>query len=213
VPFARIKHVSRCTFSLHLSTPYAIAPESERYWATSSPMAPPSFGPPDHPIPQRYMNRTPPPEGADTNTQPYVIFISYMLTCLLTTVFIVAKLLQKNAIRKKLTTSSPSPSSQVYLFSTLAVGSLLTTWTFMVKYFGASYRTWLMWWSYYELEPHQMHYGLWLRETSLFREAWETVIVGTARYWWSHQIFFFALGLGLYSEQKGVFSRRVQHKS
>tara|TARA_R110002003_G_scaffold1926_10_gene23778 strand:+ start:7145 stop:7375 length:231 start_codon:yes stop_codon:yes gene_type:complete len=73
----------------------------------------------------------------------------------------------------------------------------------MFKYFNVSYQTWLMWRSYYELDPHHRHWGLWLRETSLFREAWETVVVGNARYWWSHQIFFFALGLGLYLEQKG----------
>ncbi|KAJ4371549.1 hypothetical protein N0V83_004768 [Neocucurbitaria cava] len=76
--------------------------------------------------------------------------------------------------------------------------------SYLIEYFKISYKTWLMWRSYYELDPHLRHWGLWLKESSLYKEAWETVIVGNARYWWSHQIFFFALGLGLYLEQKGI---------
>ncbi|KAF2830771.1 hypothetical protein CC86DRAFT_343779 [Ophiobolus disseminans] len=156
------------------------------------------------------MNREPPPEGADTNTRPYLIFFSYMLTCFLVSVFIIAKIFKKYAVLKKSTTASPPPSKHVWLFSILAAGSLLTTWTFMVKYFNVSYQAWLMWRSYYELDPHHRHWGLWLKETSLFHEAWETVVVGNARYWWSHQIFFFALALGLYLEQRGV-RRGIKH--
>jgi hypothetical protein len=169
-------------------------------------MAPPSFGPPGYSIPQRYMNRTPPPEGADTNTRPYLIFFSYMLTCFGVSVLIIRRIIKKNAVLKKSTTASLPPSQHVWLFSALAAGSLLTTWSFMVQYFNVSYKTWLMWRSYYELDPHHRHWGLWLRETSLFHEAWELVVVGYARYWWSHQIFFFALGLGVYMEQKGIHS-------
>jgi hypothetical protein len=167
-------------------------------------MAPPSFGPPGYTIPQRYMNRTPPPDGADTNTRPYLIFFSYMLTCFGVSVFIIQRILKKHSGLKKSTTANPPPRKHVWLFSALAGGSLLTTWTFMVKYFNLSYKTWLMWRSYYELDPHHRHWGLWLKETSLFHEAWELVVVGNSRYWWSHQIFFFALGLGLYMEQKGT---------
>ncbi|KAF2036730.1 hypothetical protein EK21DRAFT_52058 [Setomelanomma holmii] len=173
-------------------------------------MVPPSFGPPGYAIPQRYMNRTPPPEGADTNTRPYLIFFSYLTTCFGVSVFIILGILKKYTVLKKSTTASPPPSKHVWFFSALAAGSLLSTWTYMFKYFNVSYQTWLMWRSYYELDPHHRHWGLWLRETSLFREAWETVVVGNTRYWWSHQIFFFALGLGLYLEQKGV-RRGIKH--
>jgi hypothetical protein len=165
-------------------------------------MAPRSFGPPGYAIPQRYVNRTPPPDGADTNTRPYLIFFSYILTCLGVSVFIIQRIVKKNAALQKSATSSPPPSKHVWLFSALAVGSLLTTWGFMVQYFNVSYKAWLMWRSYYELDPHHRHWGLWLRETSLFHEAWELVVVGNARYWWSHQIFFFALSLGLYMDQR-----------
>ncbi|KAH3918919.1 hypothetical protein HBH56_026400 [Parastagonospora nodorum] len=162
------------------------------------------FGPPGYTIPQRYMNRTPPPDGADTNTRPYLIFFSYMLTCFSVSVFIIQRIVKKNTVLKKSTILTPPPRKQVWLFSALAAGSLLTTWGFMIQYFNVSYKTWLMWRSYYELDPHHRHWGLWLRETSLFHEAWELVVVGNARYWWSHQIFFFALGLGIYMEQRGV---------
>lgn len=150
------------------------------------------------------MHREPPPDGADTNTRPYLIFFSYLTTCFLVAVFIILKLRKRSSVLQKSTTARPPPKKHVYLFSALAAGSLLTTWGFMIQYFNVSYKTWLMWRSYYELDAHHMHWGLWLRETSLFREAWETVIVGNSRYWWSHQIFFFALGLGLYLEQKGI---------
>ncbi|KAH7396589.1 hypothetical protein DE146DRAFT_657182 [Phaeosphaeria sp. MPI-PUGE-AT-0046c] len=173
-------------------------------------MAPPSFGPPGYSIPQRYMNRTPPPDGADTNTRPYLIFFSYMSTCFGVAVFIIQRIFKKHAVLKKSTTVSVPPSRDIWLFSILAAGSLLTTWTFMVQYFDMSYKTWLMWRSYYDLDPHHRHWGLWLKETSLFHEAWELVVVGNARYWWSHQIFFFALGLGLYLEQKGI-RRGIKH--
>lgn len=169
-------------------------------------MAPPSYGPPGYSIPQRFMNRKPPPEGADTNTRPYVIFFSYMLTCFSVAVYIIVKITQKHAVLKKSTVNQLPPRKHLWLFASLAAGSLLTTWTYMVKYFNLSYRTWLMWRSYYELDPSHRHWGLWLKETSLFKEAWEIVVVGNARYWWSHQIFFFALGLGLYMEQKGMIT-------
>ncbi|KAH8730854.1 hypothetical protein GQ44DRAFT_746728 [Phaeosphaeriaceae sp. PMI808] len=173
-------------------------------------MAPPGFGPPGYTIPQRYMNRTPPPEGTDTNTRPYLIFFSYLLTCLSISIFLVQRILKKYSILKKSATTDTLPSKHIFLFSVLAAVSLFTTWTFLFKYFGVSYRTWLMWRSYYELDPKHRHWGLWLKETSLFREAWELVVVGNARYWWSHQIFSFALGLGLHMEQKGV-KRGIKH--
>lgn len=166
-------------------------------------MAPRSFGPPGYSIPQRYMNRTPPPDGADTNTRPYLIFFTFISTCFGVSVFVIRNISKKHAVLKKSTAVDPPPRRDIWLFSALAAGSLLTTWTFMIQYFNISYRTWLMWRSYYDLDLHQRHWGLWLKETSLFHEAWELAVVGNSRYWWSHQAFFFALAMGLYLEQKG----------
>lgn len=143
------------------------------------------------------------PEGYDNNTRAYSIFYGYLLTCAGLAAFIIHRLLKSYIVLSKSRTARPPPKKHVMVFAALATGSLLTTWYYMLQYFKVSYQTWLMWRSYWELSPDKNHWGIWLRETSLFKEAWELVIVGNARYWWSHQIFFFACALGLALEQKG----------
>lgn len=166
-------------------------------------MAPPGFGPPGSSIPPRYRQREPSPDGSDTNTRPCIIFLGYLTTCIFVAALVVSRAARSyNALTIRQTVS-PLVRKKVWLFGLLAAGGLMTTWIHMFRYFGNSYQNWLMWRSYYDLEPHQRHWGLWLRETSLYKEFWETVIVGNARYWWSHQIFFFALALGLTLEQQG----------
>lgn len=169
-------------------------------------MPPPGVFPPGYPndhIPRSFMNKRPVPAGADTNARAYLIFFGYLATCVLLTAYVVQKLLKNYVVLSKSTTARPPPRNHVLLFVSLAAGSLLTTWYHMIRYFQVSYQVWLMWRSYYQLSDDQNHWGLWLRETSLFKEAWEIAIVGNARYWWTHQIFFFACALGLALEQKG----------
>lgn len=173
-------------------------------------MAPPGFAPPSYAhdrIPPRYMQKDPPPIGSDTNGRAYFIFFSYLALCFSLSVFIIYKLVQNyNALSKSIPTRRPA-KQHVRVFALLAALSLLTTWYYMFNYFRVSYQAWAMWRSRFEISQDKMHWGLWLKETSLFREAWETVIVGNARYWWSHQIFFFASGLGLSLEERGKSSR------
>ena len=138
--------------------------------------------------------------GAPSNVRPYTIFFSYMGVCLGLTVFLISRLVKNYSLLRQ--TQSP-PKKLIFLFAALAAGSLLTTWGFMLRYFQFSYETWLASRPHYNLDPHCKHWGLWLRETSLFKEAWVSVIAGETRFWWSSQIFFFASGLGLYLEQKG----------
>ena len=138
------------------------------------------------------------------NTRPYGIFFSYLGVCLTVAIFIIIKLFEKT---EKLYTSAPSqlpPKKHVIIFTMLATCSLLSTWGFMIQYFQWSYDNWLKVRSQHDLDPSVKHWGLWLKETSLFKEAWESVIVGHNRYWWSHQIFFFACALGLHLEWKGT---------
>lgn len=169
-------------------------------------MAPPAPAPPSYlhqNIPTRYLHKEPPPPGTDTNTRAYLIFFSYLGTCFSLAVFIIYKLTQSHARLLKSTTAQLPSRKHIQAFSILAAASLFTTWYYMLQYFKTSYQAWLMWRSYYDLTPDQQHWGLWLKETSLFREAWETAVVGNARYWWTHQFFFFACGLGLSLEQRG----------
>lgn len=139
-----------------------------------------------------------------SNARPFGIFVSYMCTCLALTVFVIVKLFDKT---EKLHAANPLRLPQrkhVLLFAVLAAASLLSTWSFMFQYFRWSYDNWLTVRSQHNLDPSVKHWELWLKETSLFREAWVSVIIGQNRYWWSHQIFYFASALGLHSEWKGM---------
>ncbi|KAF1950960.1 hypothetical protein CC80DRAFT_455058, partial [Byssothecium circinans] len=175
-------------------------------------MAPPGFAPPryshDH-IPTRLVNKAAPPPGTDTNGRAYLIFFSYLGLTVSLTAFIIQRILKSYSILSRSTAELPS-RKHVKLFSALAVWSVLTVWYYEIQYFKVSYQAWMMWRSYFDLTPDQMHWGLWLKETSLFKEAWETAVVGNARYWWTNQIFFFACGLFLSLEQKGI-RRGIKH--
>lgn len=169
-------------------------------------MAPPGFAPPGYStdgIPQSFKQKRPVPEGFDTNTRAYFAFFSYLGSCILLTLYVIQKLLKNYIVLTKSRTARPPPKRYVLLLSGLAAASLLTTWYYEIEYFKVSYKVWLMWRSYYDLTDDQNHWGLWLRDTELFKEAWGIAIVGNARYWWTHQIFFFACALGLTLEQKG----------
>jgi hypothetical protein len=168
-------------------------------------MAPPGYIPQGYEgVPSSFMKKIPVPEGEDSNTRAITIFFSYLFLCFSLTVFIVLKLLKSYVVLSKSRTARPPPRKHVYLFSILAILSLTTTWYHMFQYFALSYKQWLTWRSWYELTPDQKHWGLWLRHTSLFREAWETTVIGFARYWWTNQIFFFACALGLDLERLGT---------
>lgn len=149
------------------------------------------------------------PANLDSNARPYGIFFSYLGICLAVAVFIVVRLFQKT---KRLYVSAPSKlplKRHVVIFATLATCSLLSTWGFMFRYFQWSYDNWLAARSQHNLDPSIKHWGLWLKETSLFKEAWASVVVGHNRYWWSHQIFYFAGILGLHLEWKGLSTSRL----
>lgn len=146
-------------------------------------------------------------QSSPSNVRPYGIFITYLSTCLAVAIFIITKLVGR---RQNLQAAAPSPKpprTHVVIFAILAACSLLSTWGFMFRYFQWSYDNWLALRSQHDLDPSVKHWGLWLRETSLFKEAWASVVIGHNRYWWSHQIFFFALALGLHSEWKGLSTR------
>ncbi|KAG2179950.1 hypothetical protein INT43_003737 [Umbelopsis isabellina] len=68
--------------------------------------------------------------------------------------------------------------------------ALLTTWTYMFKYFHYSY---LQWQSSTDARPESLldSLSLWLHSVSLFDDAWRTVSVGTIQWLWSHQLCAF----------------------
>jgi magnesium-transporting ATPase (P-type) len=148
-------------------------------------------------------------ERIDSNARPYAIFFGYLGCCLAVSVFIVMKMFER---AEALYTSAPSqlPAKRhVIVFTTLAACSLLSTWGYMFQYFQWSYDNWLAVRSQHDLDPSVRHWGLWLKETSLFKEAWLSVVIGHNRYWWSHQIFYFAACLGLHLEWKGTATHQA----
>ncbi|PVH95084.1 hypothetical protein DM02DRAFT_691659 [Periconia macrospinosa] len=179
-------------------------------------MAPPGFAPPSYShdrIPTRFVTKEAPPPGADTNTRAYLIFFSFLSLAISLTTFVILQLrtlYSRLPSRAETRLTHPNLHKHIRVYALLAICSVVTVWYYEVQYFKVSYLTWVRWRSYYDLEEHQMHWGLWLKETSLFKEGWEIAVVGNARYWWTHQIFFFACGLGLSLEQKGI-RRGIKH--
>jgi hypothetical protein len=153
------------------------------------------------------MNENDSHQGSASNVRPYGIFTTYLVTCLAVAVFIITKLVGRRHNSQTAAPSQKPPRTHVVIFALLAACSLLSTWGFMFRYFQWSYDSWLALRSQHGLDPSVKHWGPWLRETSLFKEAWASVVIGHNRYWWSHQIFFFALALGLHSEWKGLSTR------
>lgn len=172
-------------------------------------MAPPGFAPPSYSTDQlgeRQLHREPPPPGVDTNGRAYLMFVSYLGLCLMLSNFVILKIVKSYRQLRRSEVVRLPPRNHVRAFILLAVGSVVTTWYYQYRAFVVSYQTWMMWRSYWELSPDQMHWGLWLKETSLFKETWQTTIIGNARYWWTHQIFFFACALSLSLEQLGTLA-------
>ncbi|KAL5360178.1 hypothetical protein BJX96DRAFT_149876 [Aspergillus floccosus] len=96
------------------------------------------------------------------------------------------------------------------VFAVLAALSLFATWYHMLAFFVHSYRVWEG--RHGDIErvaiaakPFLSRCELWLRDTKLFREAWESVSESAERSWWSGQIFLWTVGWSLFL---GVMGRR-----
>ncbi|TKA57315.1 hypothetical protein B0A49_13338, partial [Cryomyces minteri] len=152
-----------------------------------------------------------------SNVRPIAIFTSYMLLCLCLTILILRALFSKATLKS----SYLSPSKQQThhfsparspefgpLFAALAIISLATTWHYMLRFFSASYHSWA---STNDVLPgDNMELGLWLNDTSLFKEAWGTAVATPARFWWTQQIFFFTAGWSVVMGYEG-HRRKIPH--
>lgn len=115
-----------------------------------------------------------------------------------------------------------APKSHVALWSALSAISLSSTWYFMFRYFAHSYNQWeananftsyglptlpvcgslaSTFTSHAERACHVslaasflQRTALWLRDTSLFREAWLLVVRDDANWWWSVEVCLFTVG-------------------
>lgn len=119
-----------------------------------------------------------------SNFRPLAIFSGYMtLAAALTAscVLIICK-------GTKASRSKPRRKTAA-LFSALAVFSLATTWYHMFCFFRWSYEQWAT--AHPGADPAILHLGAWLRDTTLFKQAWASTLETAPRAWWSLQIFGF----------------------
>jgi hypothetical protein len=120
------------------------------------------------------------------------------------------------------TTTTSNPRRHFRIFVSLAALSLAATWYYMFAFFAHSYRAWAG--SQQSLFQQLLlaaagsgsvgsgvqststifKLETWLRDAKLFREAWETVIESSARFWWSGQIFLWATGWSLFLGVMGM---------
>ncbi|KAL7309949.1 hypothetical protein PS15m_010764 [Mucor circinelloides] len=89
----------------------------------------------------------------------------------------------KDQLAKTLSDCNPG----IMLFILLSSVSLLSTWTYMFKFFAHSYREWKQIIGF-ELPLSLNSMSYWLKDVSLFDSAWRQVCVGVWQWLWSHQI-------------------------
>ncbi|KAK4199171.1 hypothetical protein QBC40DRAFT_85256 [Triangularia verruculosa] len=119
-----------------------------------------------------------------SNARPLAILASYMVTAAALTVRCISIVRHHPAQKAK-----RNPAA-LALFSTLAAISLATTWSYMFAYFQWSYFDWAANAPNTTIDG-QLHLGEWLRDTSLFKQAWFSALETPARAWWTLQIFGF----------------------
>ncbi|GJC96785.1 alpha-mannosyltransferase alg11p [Colletotrichum higginsianum] len=100
--------------------------------------------------------------------------------------------------RRRVSGSADRPAPTVValaVFGLLAAVSLATTWYHMFRFFEWSYLEWdsRQFWAAVVggAKPPGLRLGEWLRDTTLFRQAWVSTLETGPRAWWSLQIFGF----------------------
>ncbi|KAJ1328030.1 hypothetical protein MN608_07365 [Microdochium nivale] len=152
-----------------------------------------------------------------SNFKSYAIFGGYMATALVLTLRCISIIRRQSRGAQRTTAPAPAAAQEqqqvitttnllspaqlrqrVWVFSALAALSLGTTWYYMFAFFAHSYRAWAaVHHTTTASAPHHgggiadLQLGAWLRDTSLFSEAWASAMASGARVWWTQQIFGF----------------------
>ncbi|EKV12112.1 hypothetical protein PDIG_46480 [Penicillium digitatum PHI26] len=138
------------------------------------------------------------------------ILTIYLTSCAALTIKILLNIYRGYHTHKTQSNWRRSYGSQFTIFIALSILSITTTWYYMFAFFAHSYRSWEarqspMQRALIEVAPHLLKWEMWLRDSKLFREAWESVSATPARTWWSGQIFLWTIGWSLFL---GVMGRR-----
>ncbi|GAB1316343.1 hypothetical protein MFIFM68171_06553 [Madurella fahalii] len=138
-----------------------------------------------------------------SNAASLAILASYMITAVALTARCI-RVIQRHPLQA----TRPSAVS-LTLFTALAIFSLATTWSYMFAYFRWSYFDWAASSSNLTVtDASQLRLGEWLRDTSLFKQAWFSALETPARAWWTLQIFGFcaiwSVMLSVQARKRGI---------
>jgi hypothetical protein len=120
-----------------------------------------------------------------SNARPIAILAGYLTTCAVLAAISISSIYRKAASSK----STVRRRNAIIVFSALAALSLATTWYHMFRFFQWSYQQWES--AQLEKLDGELHLGEWLRDTTLFKQAWVSTLEQPPRAWWSLQIFAF----------------------
>lgn len=134
----------------------------------------------------------------------------YLTSSAALTIKILLNIYRRYQIRKTQLYWRRSYGPQFAIFITLSILSIATTWYYMFAFFAHSYRSWEAGLSptqqaLNEMAPLLVKWEMWLRDTKLFREAWESVFATPARTWWSGQIFLWTIGWSFFLGVMGLY--------
>ncbi|KAI5847066.1 hypothetical protein DFP73DRAFT_366123 [Morchella snyderi] len=132
----------------------------------------------------------------DTNTRSIALFGSYFGLCFALLSLILSRLNFRNF----------SKVSGSYVFTSLAVASLGSTWYYMVSFFMKSYEDWQASQVLMLSNDGELRLGEWLSDVELFQDAWGAVVENPQRWWWSQQIFLATAAWSVFLAAEG--SRR-----
>ncbi|KAJ5238885.1 hypothetical protein N7468_003504 [Penicillium chermesinum] len=148
-----------------------------------------------------------------TNYRSLFIFFGYLALAVFFTLTCCHTIYTRYQERQKRNDwATPQKQKPFFLFSFLSALSLGMTWYHMIRLFIWSYHNWEAspsgaFWSATEMSL-VVRIGLWLKDTYVFQEAWETVSVSPTRVWWSGQIFGWTIGwslvLGITGRRYGI---------
>lgn len=136
---------------------------------------------------------------AVSNARPLAIFTGYMILAAALTTKSIAIIRAQSRARSRGRSADGSDVAggpahrrrrSVVLFGLLAALSLATTWYHMFRFFEWSYGQWAIA-HVAAVDTDRLRLGEWLRDTSLFRQAWASTLETAPRAWWSLQIFGF----------------------
>lgn len=132
---------------------------------------------------------------AVSNVRPIAILAGYMATAILLTSFCIAVIrVRWDATAGLSSAERARRRTAISVFSILATLSFATTWYHKFRFFEWSYTQWAFSSGAEQLltnDPNGLHLGQWLRDTTLFKQAWASTLDAPPRAWWSMQIFGF----------------------